>query len=134
MFRLLLQPGGGGKRNPSFAPTVAGRGRCPHPQTFFKEKILTKKLFNRLIFVLPRALTFALAKPGVRRAGQDDDPLSGIRAKLVRVKPDKHRPVSAGRGRSCSTLLLGADKRKRGGVFSVNIKIHKIFTFVFSLI
>jgi hypothetical protein len=40
----------------------AGRGRCPHPQTFFKEKSLTKNLFNRLIFVLLRALPFALPK------------------------------------------------------------------------
>jgi hypothetical protein len=46
--------------HPSFVHTYADRGALPHtPQTFFQEKSLTKNLFNRLFFVLPRALTFA---------------------------------------------------------------------------
>jgi predicted nucleic acid-binding protein len=72
---------------------------------------LTKNLFNRLIIVLPHALTVALPKPCVRWPRQDDGAASGSRVALVRVKPDKHHPVSAGRGRSCSTLLPGADRR-----------------------
>jgi hypothetical protein len=38
-------------------------------------------------------ITFALPKPRVRWPRQDDGAASGSRAELVRVKPDKHRPV-----------------------------------------
>jgi hypothetical protein len=51
---------------PGYVYPYAGRGRCPHPQTFFKEKSLTKNLFNRKFFDLPRALPLASPKPGVR--------------------------------------------------------------------
>jgi hypothetical protein len=38
-------------------------------------------------------MNFRLAETCARCAGQDDDPHSESRAELVRVKPDKHRPV-----------------------------------------
>jgi hypothetical protein len=51
---------------------------CLRRQTFFKEKSLTKNLFNRLIFVLLPALTMALSKSCVRWPRQDDGAVSGF--------------------------------------------------------
>jgi hypothetical protein len=66
-------------------------GRCPTPHKLFEKSLI--KNFTKVIFVLLRALTSALPKPGVRCAGQDDDPHSGSRVIFARVKPDKHSPV-----------------------------------------
>jgi hypothetical protein len=68
-------------------------GLCPTPHKLFEKSLI--KNFTKVGFVLPHALTFALPKPRVRWPRQDDGAASGSRAKFVRVKPDKHRPVTA---------------------------------------
>jgi hypothetical protein len=94
-------------------------GRCPTPQKIFEKSLI--KNFTKVIFNLFCALTFALSKPGVRCAGQDDDPHSGSRGIFVRVKPDKHSPVLRDE-KKLPELLLGANRRilfppLRGGFF-----------------
>jgi hypothetical protein len=66
-------------------------GLCPTPHKLFEKSLI--KNFTKVGFVLPPTLTIALPKLRVRWPGQDDDPAIGSRAKFVRVKPNKHRPV-----------------------------------------
>jgi hypothetical protein len=66
-------------------------GRCPTPHKLFEKSLI--KNFTKVIFRLASCLTFRLVETCVRCAGQDDDPHSGSRAILPRVKPGKHRPV-----------------------------------------
>jgi hypothetical protein len=74
-------------------------GLCPTPHKLFEKSLI--KNFTKVGFILLPTLTFALPKPRVRWPHQDDGAASGSRGIFVWVKPDKHSPVSAGRGRSC---------------------------------
>jgi hypothetical protein len=87
-------------------------GLCPTPHKLFEKSLI--KNFTKVVFALLHALTFALPNPRVRWPGQDDDPASGSRAALVRVKPDKRRPVAAGRGRSCPNDCWAQTNANRG--------------------
>jgi hypothetical protein len=73
-----------------------------------------QKLY-KVNYLLRVVITFALPKPGVRCAGQDDDPHSGSREALARVKPDKRPPVLWDE-RKLPERLPGADKCKQGAV------------------
>jgi hypothetical protein len=83
-------------------------GLCPTPHKLFEKSLI--KNFTIVGFILLLALTIVLPKPRVRWPRQDDGAASGCRAALVRVKPDKHRPVSDGRGRSYPNDCWAADK------------------------
>jgi hypothetical protein len=72
----------------------ADRGALPHtPQTCPKK--FDQKLY-KVNFSFASCINFGFVETCVRCAGQDDDPHSGSRAKLVWVKPDKHRPGQRG--------------------------------------
>jgi hypothetical protein len=81
-----------------------------HTRKLF-EKSLTQNLQNEII--APRGYIFGFAETCVRCAGQDDDPHSGSRGKLTRVKPGELSPVLRAENK-LPYLLLGANKCKQG--------------------
>jgi hypothetical protein len=62
-----------------------------HTRKLFEKSLI--KNFTKVVFLLASCLNFRFAETCVRCAGQDDDPHSGCRDALVRVKPDKRIPV-----------------------------------------
>jgi hypothetical protein len=62
-----------------------------HTRKLFEKSLI--KNFTKVVFCLALCLTFCFAETRVRWPRQDDGAASGSRAELVRVKPDKHRPV-----------------------------------------
>jgi hypothetical protein len=83
-------------------------GLRPKPHKPF-EKGLIQNLQNKI--VAPQRQNFGLAETPLRWPRQDDGAASGSRAELVRVKPDKHRPVLWDE-RKLPKRLPVADKRK----------------------
>jgi hypothetical protein len=66
-------------------------GRCPTPHKLFEKSLI--KNFTKVVFCLALCMNFRLGETPLRWPRQDYGAASGSRAELVRVKPDKHRPV-----------------------------------------